>query len=280
MRLRHVVELARWFMRSPRLGARYLSGMTEVVRATEFSRQAMTPGSEWSPTSSSDAGPGGAENPLWVYFNTREEGRGIWKWTHYFEIYQKHLAKFVGRDVHVVEIGVCSGGSLKMWRHYFGPRCHVTGVDIEEACRAYEDEHTSISIGDQADREFWRSFRERAPTIDVLIDDGGHTCEQQRVTLEEMLPHIRPGGVYLCEDVHGVGRRFAAYTHALADQLNDFSAIPASESNGQLASGATSFQKTIHSIHFYPYVVVIEKAERPIGGFVAPKRGTEWQPFP
>jgi hypothetical protein len=48
--------------------------------------------------------------------------------------------------------------------------------------------NTSIHIGDQGDREFWRAFRERVPPVDVLIDDGGHQPEQQIVTLEEMLP--------------------------------------------------------------------------------------------
>ena len=38
---------------------------------------------------------------------------------------------------------------------------------------------------------------------------AGHTPEQQIVTLEEMLPHLRPGGVYLCEDVHGIHHDFA-----------------------------------------------------------------------
>jgi hypothetical protein len=279
MRLGQVVELMECFLRSPRRGLGHLSRMTEVVGATEFSRQAVAPESGRSPTSGPDALLDGAENPLWTYFNAHKEGRGIWKWSHYFEIYQRHLAKFVGREVHVVEIGIHSGGSLGMWRHYLGPESRVTGIDIEEACRVYENEHTAIFIGDQADREFWKTFREQAPAVDILIDDGGHTDEQQRVTLEEMLPHIRPGGVYLCEDVHRVGNRFAAYAHVLADQLNAYHPLSPSEPDGPSTSVTTDFQKAIHSVHFYPYVVVIEKAERPIERLVAPKHGTEWQPF-
>jgi len=61
-------------------------------------------------------------------------------------------------------------------------------VDIEEACRVYENDWTSISIGDQADRGFWKRFKQEHPRIDVLIDDGGHQPEQQLATLEEMLP--------------------------------------------------------------------------------------------
>src|SRR4051812_2508259 len=59
-------------------------------------------------------------NALLQYFDAHTEGPGIWKFRHYFEIYQRHFAKFVGQDVHVVEIGVYSGGSLNMWKEYFG----------------------------------------------------------------------------------------------------------------------------------------------------------------
>ena len=77
---------------------------------------------------------------------------------------------------------------MPMWRHYFGEHCRVHGVDIREECKMYEDAHTTIHIGDQADRAFWKRFRESVPAVDVLIDDGGHQPEQQMVTLEEMSP--------------------------------------------------------------------------------------------
>src|SRR3954463_16762134 len=104
-----------------------------------------------------------------------------------------------------------------------------------EACKTYQDEQAGIHIliGDQEDREFWRRAREQMPRVDVVIDDGGHTPEQQRVTLEETLPTLKHGGVYICEDVHAVGNRFAAYVQALATQLNE------------MASEATPFQRDV-----------------------------------
>ena len=121
-------------------------------------------------------------------------GRACGKWLHYFEPYHRHLRKFVSRPVTVVEVGVYGGGSLPMWRHYFGQGCRVHGVDIQEQCKAYEDSQTTIHIGDQADRAFWKRFRQSVPDVDVLIDDGGHQPEQQMVTLEEMLPHLPSRG--------------------------------------------------------------------------------------
>ena len=97
-------------------------------------------------------------NPLEQYFDSHLEGPGIWKPRHYFEIYHRHFAKFVGREINVLEIGVYSGGSLGMWKEYFGPGCRIYGVDIAEDCRCYEDERTTILVGDQSDRAFWRAF--------------------------------------------------------------------------------------------------------------------------
>lgn len=213
-------------------------------------------------------------NPLEDYFNSHETGRGIHKWNHYFDIYHHHFSKFIGREVNILEIGVYSGGSLEMWRHYFGPKCHVYGLDIEDACKSYENEYTDIFVGDQEDRNFLKELMHRIPAIDIVIDDGGHKPEQQIASLEELLPYIRPGGVYLCEDIHGEYKGFSGYMHGLVNMLNTFRyAYP------ELSINPTNFQAWIRSIHSYPFVTVLEKAEFATNQFIAPKRGTEWAPF-
>jgi Methyltransferase domain len=217
-------------------------------------------------------------NPLRDHFHSHSEGPGIWKWLHYFDIYHRHLSRFVGTDAQIVEIGVYSGGSLQMWRQYFGDRCRIAGIDIEEACRLYVNDCVKIFIGDQADRQFWAEFRQEVPSMDVVLDDGGHEPEQQMVTLEETLPYLRPGGVYICEDIHGVGNRFAAFAHDLADNLNA-ARWNRNKSLSPTACDATPFQASIHSVHCYPFVVVIETNPAPVDTFAAPKRGTQWQPF-
>lgn len=243
-------------------------------------RQGFNHSENWKSSAPGDAAaflPGpdtatGSSNPLRDFFESRKTGRGIWKWNHYFDAYHRHFGKFVGSNVNVLEIGVYSGGSLEMWRHYFGSGCHVYGVDIEMACKCYEDESTTIIIGDQGDRDFWRDFKGKAPAIDILIDDGGHRTEQQIATFEEMLPHLRPGGVYLCEDVRGEHNGFSGYMQGIVANLNAF------RGSGSKVR-TTEFQAWIQSVHFYPYMTFIEKADRPVRQFIAPKHGTEWQPY-
>lgn len=213
-----------------------------------------------------------SENSLWNYFQHHREGRGIWKWEHYFEAYHRHLQRFRGQKIKVLEVGVYGGGSLEMWRSYFGSGSHIYGVDIEGSSKAYATDCISILIGDQSDRAFWQKVKQTAGSMDVIIDDGGHTFEQQRTTLEEMLPSLNPGGVYICEDVHGTFNKFSRYASGLVDELNR-TYFGRKE---VLESAVSPFQSSIHSLHFYPYMVVIEKRQTPLSKFSAPKHGTQW----
>jgi hypothetical protein len=223
-----------------------------------------------------------AANRLECFFADRKTGRGIWKWRHYFEMYDRHFRRFCNTEVHILEIGVYSGGSLEMWQDYFGPRARIYGVDLAPECKAYESPSVRIFTGDQADRAFWHNFRQQVPVLDIVIDDGGHQPTQQVISLEELLPHLRQGGVYLCEDVVSTGMHpFASYVHGLAHRLNDFTGVVGNEADAErrLVCPPTALQRAIASVHLYPFVAVVERNPVPIAEFVAPKHGSEWQPF-
>lgn len=129
-------------------------------------------------------------------------GRPIHRWLDNFPIYERHFARFRNAAPVVLEIGVKKGGSLDMWRHYFGPSATIIGVDINQSFARFRDDGFLIEIGDQGDAEFWQRFKQKYPRVDVLIDDGGHRMDQQRVTFLSMFPHLSADGVYLCEDLH------------------------------------------------------------------------------
>ncbi len=170
-------------------------------------------------------------NDLEKYF-TENTDRSIHKWQHYFDVYDRHFSRFRGTDVHVVEFGVSEGGSLQMWKEYFGPDCKIYGVDINPYCKELEEDCIEIFIGDQEDRQFLKSLARDIPRIDILIDDGGHRMQQQISTFEELFPHVSAHGAYLCEDMHtsywkgwgGGGYKkhgtFIEYTKNLIDSIN------------------------------------------------------------
>jgi hypothetical protein len=160
-------------------------------------------------------------------------GRLIDKWSHYFPIYEKHFAKFVGRPVRLLEIGVGHGGSLQMWKAYFGPKAQIMGFDIDQRCQEYQEDQITIYTGDQSngDQLGIIAFEQ----LDIVIDDGSHKSEDQRASFEALWPRVKPGGIYLIEDCH---------------ERYPFTAFPSRET----------------LIYLYPWVLVAEKAKRMVTG--------------
>jgi hypothetical protein len=253
--LRHRALRTLWPLRETRVHVREIHGL-------RFGSQ-MAGEHNGTGSASADSRP---PNRLERYFDAHTDGPGIEKWRHYFEIYDRHFAKFVGSEVYVVEVGVSSGGSLPMWLDYFGAGCHVYGVDIDPACKAHETKSIRVCTGDQGDPRFWKWFLREIPRIDILIDDGGHMPRQQIVTFESIFAHIAPGGVYLCEDMHGEHNAFHSYVSGLARNLHAWD-----------STSTTSFQRLVGAIHVYPYVTVIDRPEVALLELPAQRRGTQWR---
>lgn len=187
-----------------------------------------------------------------------------YKWSHFFEIYNRHFEKYIGKDVTIMEIGVNKGGSLQMWKQIFGPGSKIIGVDINQTCKQMEDEQISIYIGDQEDRMFWKRVKDEIPPIDILIDDGGHQMNQQIVTFEEMFSHIKENGIYLCEDTvtsydpqnYNSGCKnpgtFIEYSKNFIDYIH---AWYAKEQNLHV----NEYTKNLYALHYYYGVLVVEK---------------------
>lgn len=206
-------------------------------------------------------------NPLEAYFEANQ-GRLIHKWMHYFDVYHRHFQAFRNKPVTIVEFGVSHGGSLQMWKSYFGPHARIIGIDINPKCAALAEPQIEIMIGDQDDREFLRTVAARAGAIDVLIEDGGHTMTQQISTFEELWPNIADGGVFLMEDLHsnywpkyGGGYRhqdtFIEYAKNLIDQQHAW------YSRDKAAFDVDGYTRSIRGMHVYDSIIVFDKARVP-----------------
>jgi predicted O-methyltransferase YrrM len=245
-RVYRTVAFQRYFARGYRFGERFPQGQAASAPSPE-----------------------GASSELERYAESHSEGPGIFKWQHYFEIYDRHLARFRGAPVTLVEIGVAGGGSLGMWREYLGAQAQIVGVDIDPACKRFEQTGVEVAIGDQGSAGFWDSFLRTHERIDIVIDDGGHLPEQQVVTLESLLPRIAPGGVFICEDIHGPFQPFHAYVDGLTRPLSEIGFAGESYPAGSL-------QRQVASVHRYPLMTVIEKTNASPASFEARRHGTEW----
>mgnify|MGYP001089329474 FL=1 len=80
-------------------------------------------------------------------FYLKKSHRVMNKWWHYFEIYETFLNRYANSGVRFLEIGVFRGGSMQMWRDYFGEKATIVGIDIDENCKQYEEGNVHICIG-------------------------------------------------------------------------------------------------------------------------------------
>lgn len=150
------------------------------------------------------------------------------KHSTYFHSYDHFFNKYRNKAITFVEVGVANGGSLYMWRDYFGPNARIIGIDLNPNVKKFEKDGFEIFIGNQLDEDFWNYFKSKVGGIDILLDDGGHNYDQQIVTMECLIEGINDGGVLLVEDTHtsyfdGYGPRdktFIEYVKQKIDLVN------------------------------------------------------------
>jgi hypothetical protein len=102
----------------------------------------------------------------------------------------------------LLEVGVQSGGSSRVWRQYYGARLIYVGVDINPLVSqlARPEERTYIAIGSAGDPDFMLDLCRRYGPFDVVIDDGAHTAPLMRAALDIVMPSsecLRDGGMYV-----------------------------------------------------------------------------------
>ena len=202
---------------------------------------------------------------LWRDFVTNQ-GKVIHKWEHYFPVYERHFAPWRGRSLTFFEIGVARGGSLAMWRRYFGPLATVVGLDIDPRCSAHESDSAFVRIGDQSDPIFLNAVVEEFGVPDIVLDDGSHQMDDVWASFSHLYPMVSKNGVYMIEDLHtaywpdfGGGLcepgSFINRAKHLIDQLN------ADHSRG--AVEPDDFTRETLSICFYDSMAVFEKGGVP-----------------
>lgn len=123
------------------------------------------------------------------------------KWEHYFDVYDRHLARYIGQEFTLLEVGVSNGGSLQIWKKYFGNKVKIVGIDIDPRTMYTEDQITTY-CGNQSDPKFIQSVIQQIGQPDVVIDDGSHDQIDVLNTFGILYRHVKNNGVYVIEDLH------------------------------------------------------------------------------
>jgi len=183
----------------------------------------------------------------------------------YFDVYEDYFSKFKGKNITFVEIGVFNGGSLKIWKNYFGPESRIIGIDINPECKKFANKGIEIFIGNQSDPLFWENFFDEVGKVDIILDDGGHTNLDQIITTVKCVDKINDGGVLMVEDTHTSymdeynskeSFSFINFTKKIIDDVNHKAGLHEFERKKGKFFFKFSLNKYIYSTHFYESIVV------------------------
>ena len=134
----------------------------------------------------------------------------LWKRPSLIAQYEAFWAREAGRVDRVFELGLWKGGSMAFWAEAFGPT-RLVGVDKAAGSQSAAFDRYVAERADRL-RVHWgvdQGDSERLATLvatefdgplDLVIDDASHLYPQTLSSFETLLPHLRPGGLYIIED--------------------------------------------------------------------------------
>jgi hypothetical protein len=138
-------------------------------------------------------------------------------WHNYTTLYSALFKAYRDQPLRILELGLGTnnpnvpfnmgvfghpGASVRGWRDLF-PRAAVFGADIDRATLFQEDRIKTFYCNqvDQASiRDLWAQ-PDLQCGADIIIEDGLHTFEANISFMDGSLDHLRPGGVYIVEDI-------------------------------------------------------------------------------
>ena len=181
----------------------------------------------------------------------------------HYEFYFERMREHVSR---IIEIGGLAGASLAMWTDYF-PRAQIICIDVNPEVKRFQSDRVAIEIGNAGDRTFLKSIRSKYGTADIVIDDGSHRWDHQRIAFQVLFPMVAPDGFYIVEDLHSnyeanfSGNDEVPFITLLKDRLN-FLNLRGKAREEYLVRYAKETQasiRAIESVVFIPRACLIKK---------------------
>lgn len=120
----------------------------------------------------------------------------------YYAIYDRYFCDLCDRAVTLLELGVHTGKSLKVWATYFR-RGTIIGVDIMENSADFSGYPNIVfERGDQTDSDRLKEIcLAHAPNgLDIIVDDASHIGQSSLASYTTLFGYLKPGGLYIVED--------------------------------------------------------------------------------
>lgn len=133
-------------------------------------------------------------------------GTDKWGSHWYTPLYDRYFRPLRDERVKLLEIGIGGyhlpdegGASLRAWKRYFR-RGVIHGLDIHDKT-GIDESRLITHRGDQGDPEHLHRLADEIGPLDIVIDDGSHLNEHVVTSFGALFPRVRPGGLYVIEDV-------------------------------------------------------------------------------
>jgi len=124
----------------------------------------------------------------------------------YLPLYDTLFSRLREKAVNVLEVGIQTGGSIKLWRDYF-QNSTVYGLDIMPSSNLWpviaNDSRIKLFTNTDAyNIDFFnKTFLSPDLKFDMMLDDGPHTLESMKAFIELYSHLLTDDGILVIEDV-------------------------------------------------------------------------------
>ena len=134
---------------------------------------------------------------------TRDYGTDKNTWHSYItNFYEERFLPYKDQSISLLEIGVETGASLKLWSEYFTNSSTITGLDLTNSkLREEFNSNATVVVGDAYSQDIANSLG----NFDIIIDDASNNHEDHLKLLELYIPKLNPGGIFVMEDIQNEG---------------------------------------------------------------------------
>jgi SAM-dependent methyltransferase len=147
--------------------------------------------------------------------------------------YEERFLPYKDNEITLLEIGTNRGWSIRLWYYYFKNASMIYAMDTfsyadfvnflergeadpTHRAMGYSDisppQNIKYVIGDAYTRESCNLI----PDCDIIIDDGPHSLDSQLKGLELYLSKVKPGGLFVIEDIQSIENQKQIHDKALS----------------------------------------------------------------
>lgn len=137
---------------------------------------------------------------------------------NYTTLYHQLFEKIQNNAINLLEVGLGTNNpnidsnmgvdgkpcaSLYGWREYFN-KASIFGADVDKNILCQSDRIKTFFVDSLNEITIYRAFKYGYMTsimFDIIIDDGLHTSESQKKLFFNLIDKLKPGGIYIIEDV-------------------------------------------------------------------------------